>query len=86
MREMIKVIVYYDGTWEVENVGLCNYATQHGYTIRKGKSGEYYYCPKRKEEYYKKKLVKDILKSQKEKVIEEQEKLDSLELLLKNIG
>lgn len=85
MREMIIVIVYYDGTWKVENVGLCDYATQHGYIIKEGESGEYYYCTKRKEEYYKKKLVKSIIKKQEEKIKKEQERLNNLKLALTNI-
>lgn len=86
MQEMVEVIVYEDGTYEIEEIGLCNRATQHGYTVRKGRSGEYYYCPKEAEEYYKKKLVKNMIRNQAEKVKEEQERLNSLKLLLKNIS
>lgn len=84
MREMSKVIVYYDGTWEIEDLD-CHYATQHLYCIIKGKSGECYYCLKGKEEYYKKRLVKSIIKKQEEKVKKEQERLNNLKKVLTNI-
>lgn len=84
MREMIKVIVYYDGTWDIENLDG-NYATQHLYCTIKGKSGECYHCLKGKEEYYKKKLVKNIIKKQEEKVKEAQERLNNLKEVLTNI-
>ena len=34
MREMSEVIVYYDGTWEIKDLG-CNHATKHllGYEV-----------------------------------------------------
>ena len=84
MKEMSEVIVYYDGTWEIKDLD-CNYATQHLYCTIKGKSGECYHCPKGKEEYYKKRLVKSIIKKQEEKVKKEQETLNNLKELLTNI-
>lgn len=84
MREMSKVIVYYDGTWEVEGLD-CNYTTQHLYCTMKGKSGECYYCLRGREEYYKKRLVKSIISKQEEKVKKEQEVLNKLKEVLTNI-
>lgn len=85
MREMSEVIVYYDGTWEIKDLD-CNHTTQHLYCTIKGKSGECYYCRKGKEEYYKKKLVKSIIKKQEEKVKKEQERLNNLKKVLTNIN
>ena len=84
MREMSKVIVYYDGTWKIEDLD-CNYDTQHLYCTIKGKSGECYYCSKGTEEYYKKRLVESIISRQEEKVKKEQEILNNLKEVLTNI-
>ena len=85
MREMSQVIVYYDGTWEIKDLD-CNYATQHLYCTIKGKSGECYHCLKGREEYYKKRLVKSIIRKQEEKVKKEQETLNNLKEVLTNIN
>ena len=84
MIEMSNVIVYYDGTWVIEDLD-CNYATQHLYCTIKWKSGECYHCLKGKEEYYKKRLVKSIISRQEEKVKKEQETLNNLKEILTNI-
>ena len=84
MSSIVKVKVFYDGTWEIEDLD-CNYATQHLYCTIKGKSGECYHCLKGKEEYYKKRLVKSIIKKQEEKVKKEQEALNNLKEILTNI-
>ena len=84
MSSMAKVKVFYDGTYEVEDVNN-NAATQHLYCTIKGKSGECYHCRKGKEEYYKKRLMKSIISRQEEKVKKEQETLNNLKELLTNI-
>ena len=84
MREMSEVIVYYDGTYEIKDLDY-NYATQHLYCTIKGKSGECYHCLKGREEYYKKRLVKSIIRKQEEKVKKEQETLNNLKEILTNI-
>lgn len=77
MNEMVEVRVFYDGTVEIEDTDS-NHATQHLYVTRKDKSGEMYICKKDKVDYYKKRLVKGIIKKQQEKVKEEQDKLQKL--------
>ena len=77
MTEMVEVRVFYDGTVEVEPTDSCH-ATQHLYITYGNKSGQMYYCKKDKADYYKKRLVKEIIKRQKEKVKEEQDKLQKL--------
>lgn len=77
MTEMVEVRVFYDGTVEVEPTDSCH-ATQHLYITYGNKSGQSYYCKKDKVDYYKKRLVKEMIKRQKEKVKEEQNKLQKL--------
>ena len=46
-KEIFKVKVFYDGTYEVEEEEVNdNAATQHLYITEKGKFGEVYVCPK----------------------------------------
>ena len=77
MNEMVEVRVFYDGIVEVEPTDSCH-ATQHLYITYGNKSGQMYYCKKDKADYYKKRLVKEVIKRQKEKVKEEQNKLQKL--------
>lgn len=77
MSSMVEVRVFYDGTVEIKPTDS-NHATQHLYCSIKGKDGELYICKKDKVDYYKKRLVKGIIKKQQEKVKEEQNKLQKL--------
>ena len=77
MSSMVKVKVFYDGTYEVEDTDS-NHATQHLYITHGNNSGQMYICKKDKVDYYKKRLVKEIIKRQREKVKEEQDKLQKL--------
>lgn len=77
MNEMVKVRVFYDGTVEIEDTDS-NHATQHLYITHGSKSGEMYICKKDEVDYYKKQLLKEIIKRQQEKIKEEQDKLQKL--------
>lgn len=71
-RQMSKVTLFYDGTYEIEDIGESDYATQYmiGSKVVNGewKDCEGYYCPKGKEKYYLRKLATDII-AKKEKQI-----------------
>lgn len=90
-RLMSRVILFYDGTYEIEDIGESDYATQwgHGFKKVKGKYKDfrYYYCVKGMEEYYLRKLAKSIIaetEKQIRKLTEEKYKLiDVFEDLLK---
>lgn len=90
-RQMSEVSLFYDGTYEINNIGESDYATQHLYGSKKvngkWKDCEIYHCIKGKEKYYLRKLAKSII-AEKEKQIskltEEKYKLiDVFEDLLK---
>ena len=60
-REMVEVILYADGTYEVVDIPSY-YATERYYGMRNDKHFTSYYCPKSKWKYYLMKLLstKDI--------------------------
>ena len=83
MSSMVKVKVFYDGTYEVEEVND-NAATQHLYIAEKGKFGEAYVCPKEYVKKYKSILI--MISKNFKKIIELQNRNDKLEnLFLTNI-
>ena len=83
MSSMVKVKVFYDGTYEVEEVNN-NAATQHLYIAEKGKFGEAYVCPKEYVEKHKSILI--MISKNFKKIIELQNQNEKLEnLFLTNI-
>lgn len=77
MNEMVTVIALYNGQIFVEETKP-NMATQHLYCYRNGINGEAYICKKEMVDYYKKKLINNIIKNQEKRVKEEQDKLQKL--------
>lgn len=85
MSNMVKVKVFYDGTYEVEEANN-NAATQHLYIAEKGKFGEAYVCSKEDAEKCKNLLVRDISRKNSHKIFELQNQNEKLgKLLLTNI-
>ena len=85
MSSMVKVKVFYDGTYEIDEVND-NAATQHLYIAEKGKFGEVYVCPKEYVEKYKNILICTMIRKNCNKIIELQNQNDKLEnLFLTNI-
>lgn len=90
-RQMSIVTLFYDGTYKIEDIGESDYSTQrlHGYVNVNGEleNCELYYCPKGMEEYYLRKLAKNIIEEKEKqirKLTEEKYKLiDTFEDLLK---
>lgn len=80
-REMVEVILYADGTYDINDIDSDN-ATQKLYGRRNGKPCDIYFCPKVKQASYLLKLirlrhtelVKDI--KMKEKMRKQVEKLE----------
>lgn len=60
MSNMVKVKVFYDGTYEIEEANG-NAATQHLYIAEKGKFGEAIICSKEKMNHYKDDLCVKIM-------------------------
>lgn len=60
MSNMVKVKVFYDGTYEIEEANN-NAATQHLYIAEKGKFGEMIICSKEKMNHYKDDLCVKIM-------------------------
>lgn len=82
---MVKVKVFYDGTYEVEEAND-NAATQHLYIAEKGKFGESYVCPKEYVEKYKQLLVCGMARKNSNQIIELQSQNEKLgKLILTNI-
>ena len=85
MSSMAKVKVFYDGTYEVEEVND-NATTQHLYITEKGKFGEVYVCPKEYVEKYNIILFCIIIRKNYNKIIEVQNQNEKLrDLFLTNI-
>lgn len=85
MSSMAKVKVFYDGTYEIEEVND-NAATQHLYIAEKGKFGEAYVCPKEYVKKYKNILICTMIRKNFKKIIELQNQNEKLEqLFLTNI-
>lgn len=85
MSSMVKVKVFYDGTYEVEEVND-NAAVQHLYIAEKGKFGEAYVCLKEYAEKCKNLLVRDMSRKNSYKIFELQKQNEKLgKLLLTNI-
>ena len=85
MSNMVKVKVFYDGTYEVEEVND-NAATQHLYIAEKGKFGEAMICEKEDIEKYKNELAYGMIGKNSYEIIELQNQNEKLgKLLLTNI-
>ena len=69
MSSIVKVKVFYDGTYEVEEVNN-NAATQHLYIAEKGKFGEAMICEKEDIEKYKDELTYRIIGKNSCEIIE----------------
>ena len=67
MSNMVKVKVFYDGTYEVEEAKE-SALTQHLYVSEAGEFGEMYVCSKEEVEKYKNKLINDIVNVNKKKI------------------
>ena len=82
---MVKVKVFYDGTYEIEEVND-NAATQHLYIAEKGKFGEAMICEKEDIEKYKNELAYGMIGKNSYEIIELQNQNEKLgKLLLTNI-
>lgn len=77
MNEMVKVTALCNGQIFVEEMKP-NMVTQHLYCYRNGINGEAYVCKKEMVDYYKKKLINNMIKNQEKRVKEEQDKLENL--------
>ena len=85
MSNMIKVKVFYDGTYKIEEVNN-NAATQHLYIAEKGKFGEMMICEKEDIKKYKDELVYRMIGKNNYEIIELQKQNRKLgKLLLTNI-
>ena len=85
MSSMAKVKVFYDGTYEIEEVND-NAATQRLYIAEKGKFGEAMICEKEDIEKYKNELAYGMIGKNSYEIIELQNQNDKLgKLLLTNI-
>ena len=67
MSKMVKVQVFYDGTYKIEE-GKENAMTQYLYVSENGEFGEMYICSKEEVEKYKNKLINDIVNINKKKI------------------
>ena len=86
MSSMAKVKVFYDGTYEIEEVND-NAATQRLCIAEKGKFGEVYACPKEYVEKYKNILICTMIRKNCNKIIELQNQNEKLrDLFLTNIN
>ena len=67
MSNMVKVKVFYDGTYKIEKAKESAF-TQHLYVSEDGEFGEMYVCSKEEVEKYKNKLINDIVNINKKKI------------------
>ena len=67
MGNMMKVKVFYDGTYKIEKAKE-NMSIQHLYISEGGEFGEMYVCSKEEVEKYKNKLINDIINKNKKKI------------------
>lgn len=67
MSNMVKVKVFYDGTYKIEKAKE-NVLTQHLYVSENGEFGEMYVCSEEEVEKYKNKLINDIVNINKKKI------------------
>lgn len=85
MDNMVKIKVFYDGTYEIEEAHN-NAATQHLYIAEKGKFGEMMICEKEDIEKYKNELVYRMIGKNSCEIVELQNRNEKLrKLLLTNI-
>lgn len=85
MDNMVKVKVFYNGTYKIEEVND-NAAMQHLYIAEKGKFGEMMICEKEDIEKYKNELVYRMIGKNSCEIIELQNQNEKLgKLLLTNI-
>lgn len=68
-HEMVAVILYKDGTWEIEDIDS-NYETQKLYGFKGGRSCDIYHCKKGKEYYYIDIMMKELIEENKNKIKE----------------
>lgn len=61
-REMIDIVVYYNGKMEIKDLGMTRYATQVLYRVGPCGHGIVYRCPKNRKNYYIKKAIQFIQK------------------------
>ena len=86
MSNMVKVKVFYDGAYEIEEVNN-NAETQHLYIAEKGKFGEAMICEKEDVEKYKNELVYKMIGKNGCEIVELQNQNEKLrKLLLTNIN
>lgn len=67
--EMVEITLYEDGTWEIKDIDS-SHVTQKLYCALKGRFGTLYYCRKEKAYYYLKKLFKELIAKNKNKIKE----------------
>lgn len=67
MSNMVKVKVFYDGTYKIEKAKE-SAMMQHSYISESGEFGEMYVCSKEEVEKYKNKLINDIVDINKRKI------------------
>ena len=67
MDNMVKVKVFYDGTYKIEKA-KASALIQHFYISEDGEFGEMYVCSKEEVEEYKNKLINDIVNINKKKI------------------
>lgn len=61
-REMIDIVVYYNGKMEIKDLGMTRYATQVLYRVGPCGHGIVYRCPKNRKHYYIKKAIQFVQK------------------------
>lgn len=76
-EQMVEVILYEDGRYEVNDVAE-RYATTHLYRCAHGVEGEMYYCKKSRWKFYLLKLVRSIEKSLDKQIAELNEKRNKI--------
>ena len=85
IKDMIKVKVFYDGTYKIEEVNN-NAAIQHLYIAEKGKFGEAMICEKEDIEKYKNELIYRMVGKNNYEIVELQKQNKKRgKLLLTNI-
>lgn len=85
MDNMVKVKVFYDGSYKIEEANN-NATTQHLYIAEKGKFGEVMICEKEDVEKYKNELVYRMIRKNSCEIVELQNQNEKLrKLLLTNI-
>ena len=84
LREMIIIYVFYDGTVEIDNIGLSMMSTQLMQCI--SGIGIAYVCPKNKKKHYTKKLIEIACKNIDKEINEKLHIKDNLKNLSVSLG